>query len=205
MVSVYSDADYYAAYKQKQRLFWIFMGVTGAYLAFCVAWWIYFMGLPYSDPMPIVPQIFIYAASVLYVVFAFPYLGIKYSRVRRYNKMLFYVSEGLKMEEANYFYTFREKSLQKDNLDTVGCVFETWNKKKSEWMEREAYFDVEKPLPEFEEGDFIRYVTQSNFIIQYEILQKRALEFEEVDDEDDEDEASAEATQTPPTTKEEQD
>ena len=142
------------------------------------------MGLPYADPMPLVPQIFIYGASILYVVFAFPYLGIKYSRVRRYNKMLFYVSEGLKMEETNYFYTFREQSLQKDNLDTVGCVFETWNKKKSEWMEREAYFDVEKPLPEFGEGDLIRYVTQSNFIIQYEILQKHALEFEEVDEEE---------------------
>ena len=184
MVSVYTDADYYAAYKQKQRLFWTFIGITAAYLVYCVAWWIYFMGLPYADPMPLVPQIFIYGASILYVVFAFPYLGIKYSRVRRYNKMLFYVSEGLKMEETNYFYTFREQSLQKDNLDTVGCVFETWNKKKSEWMEREAYFDVEKPLPEFGEGDLIRYVTQSNFIIQYEILQKHALEFEEVDEEE---------------------
>ena len=182
--SVYSDADYYGAYMQKQRLFWTFIGVTAAYLAFCVAWWIYFMGLPYSDPMPVLPQVFIYGASALYVAFAFPYLGIKYSRVRRYNKMLFYVSEGLKMEETNYFYTFREQSLQKDNLDTVGCVFETWSKKKHEWMEREAYFDVEKPLPEFEEGDLVRYITQSNFIIQYEILQKRALEFEEVDEDE---------------------
>ena len=51
-------------------------------------------------------------------------------------------------------------------------------------MEREAYFDVEKPLPEFEEGDLVRYITQSNFIIQYEILQKRALEFEEVDEDE---------------------
>lgn len=185
MTAVYTDADYLSAYKQKQKYFYIFMGVTAAYLAFCVAWWIYFMGLPYQDPMPILPQVFIYTASAMYVAFTFLFIGIKYSRVRRYNKMLYYVSEGLKMSETNYFYTFREKSLQKDNLDTVGCVFETWSRKKQEWMEREAYFDVEKPLPEFGEGDLVRYVTQSNFIIEYEILEKHALEFEEVEEDED--------------------
>jgi hypothetical protein len=51
-------------------------------------------------------------------------------------------------------------------------------------MEREAYFDPEMPLPPFESGDQVRYITQSNFVIQYEILQKKALEFEEVEDEE---------------------
>ncbi len=183
MVSVYSDADYFAAYRQKQRLFWTFIGVTCGYLAFCVAWWIYFMGLPYANPIPTLPQLAIYAASVVYVVFDFLFMGIKYSRVRRYVRMLHYVSEGLKTTETNYFYTFREQSLQKDNLDTVGCVFESWNKKKNEWLEREAYFDAEKPLPNFDEGDLVYYVTQSNFIVQYDVLEKRALEFEVVEEE----------------------
>ena len=34
MVSVYTDADYLSAHKQKQRLFYIFIGVTAVYLAF---------------------------------------------------------------------------------------------------------------------------------------------------------------------------
>ena len=49
-------------------------------------------------------------------------------------------------------------------------------------MDREAYFDLEKPLPPFESGDYVQYITQSNFIVQYRILQKQALEFEEVDE-----------------------
>ena len=118
-------------------------------------------------------------------------MSIKYSRVRRYCKMLSYVGEGLKAEECNYFYTFREKSLQKDNIDVVGCVFETWSKKKCEWMEREAYFDPEKPLPDFGSGDLVRYVVQSNFIVQYEILERHAYEFSEYE-EDEEDETSEE-------------
>ena len=102
--------------------------------------------------------------------------------------MLYYVSEGIKAEECNYFYKFQEQSLQKDNIDVVGCVFATWNKKKQEWMEREAYFDPEKPLPDFGSGDLVRYVTQSNFIIQYEVLERHAYDFEEYieDDEDEE-------------------
>ena len=64
----------------------------------------------------------------------------------------------------------------------TGCVFETWSKKKQEWLDREAYWDNEKPLPPFESGDYVKYIVQSNIVIQYEILEKHALEFEIVDE-----------------------
>lgn len=184
MVSVYTDADYLAVYKQKKKIFGVFLAVTAAYLAFCVAWWIYFMSLPYNDGNQIWPKACVYVVSALYMIFAFPYLGIKYSRCRRYYKMLTYVSIGLKNAEKNYFYCFQEKMLQKDNIDVCSCVFETWSKKKQEWLDREAYFDSEKAVPPFESGDFVQYIVQSNFVVQYEILQKKALEFEEVEDEE---------------------
>ncbi len=182
MISIYSDADFLAVYKQKNRLFWIFVACTVAYFAFCIAWLMYFIGLPYGASEQNLPKACVYVASALYVAFAVVFLGIKYSRVRRYYKMLSYVSIGLKNEEKNYFYCFEKHSLQKDNLDVVYCVFETWNKKKQEWMDREVYADTEKKLPPFEGGDYVQYITQSNFVIQYNILQKKALEFEEVDE-----------------------
>lgn len=184
MISVYKDADYLATYKQKQNIWSVFMGVTLFYLAFCVAWLVYYISLPYNDPRQALPKWSVWSVSTIYVVFLYVFMGIKYSRVRKYYKMLTYVSTGLKNEETNYFYCFDEKSLQKDNIDVMACVFETWNKKKCEWMEREAYFDPEMPQPPFESGDYVHYVTQSNFVIQYEILQKKALEFEEVEEEE---------------------
>ena len=184
MVSIYKDADYLAAYKQKKRVLGVYWAVTLFYAVFCIAWWIYYMGLPYKDPMQTLPKACVYVATGLFIAFSFPYLGIKFSRIRRYFKMLTYVSEGLKNEEKNYFYCFEEKSLQKDNIDVVACIFETWNKKKQEWMDREVYFDPEMPDLEFESGDYVQYVVQSNFIIQYEILEKKALEFEELEDEE---------------------
>ena len=182
MTSVYCDADFLAVYKQKQKIFGVFIGVTIAYLAFCVAWLIYFISLPYASPMQFLPKLCVFTASVLYVVFSFPYLAIKGSRVRRYYRLMTYLSGGLKSEEKNYFFTFEKKLLQKDNIDVTGCIFETWNKKKQEWLDREAYWDNEKLLPEFESGDYVKYVVQSNVIVQYEILEKHALEFEVVDE-----------------------
>ncbi len=188
MTTVYCDADYLAAYKQKKKLWGIFLGVTAAYLAYCIAWLIYYMSLPYAASIQALPKWSVYVVTAIYVVFIFPFMTIKYSRVNRYYKMLTYLSIGLKNEENNYFYCFDKPTLQKDNIDVESCIFETWNKKKCEWMEREAYFDPEMPRPPFESGDFVRYITQSNFVIEYEILQKKALEFEEIDDDFEEEE-----------------
>ncbi len=183
MTAIYTDADFLAAYKQKQRIWRAFICSLALYLVFCIAWEIYYVTLPYNDPMQALPKWSVYVVSAIYACILYPVLAIKYGRVRRYYRMLSYVSTGLKNEETNYFYCFDKKDLQKDYVDVIACVFETWSKKKSEWLEREAYFDPEKPLPPFESGDLVKYVVQSNFVVQYEILEKKALEFEEVEDE----------------------
>ena len=90
----------------------------------------------------------------------------------------------VKSKEENYFVKFEKDTLQKDNIDTVTCVFMAWNRKKQEWMRREVYFDSEKPLPEFGRGDLIRYITQSNFIVEYEILSRAVLEIDEINEYD---------------------
>lgn len=183
MISVYKDADYLSVYKQRKRTLGVFWAATVGYFAFCLAWLVYHISLPYKDPMLYLPKLCVITASIVYAVLIFPFMAIKFGRVNRYYKLLGYLSEGLKGEEKNYFYCFEEKALQKDNVDVMGCVFETWSKKRKEWMEREAFWDKEKPLPPFDSGDYVQYIVQSNFIIQYDILQKQALEFEEEDEE----------------------
>lgn len=184
MTTIYNDGDFNKVIAQKRKIFGVFAGVTIGYAVFCLAWLIYYISLPYADPMQSLPKTCVYISSVCYVVFLFPFMGIKYHRVRKYYKMMYYLSEGLKNAEENYFVGFEEKDLQKDYVDAVSCVFKTWSRKKSEWMEREAYLDKEKPLPDFGRGDLVKYVVQSNFLIQYEIVERGAL----ADEEEDEDE-----------------
>ena len=194
MTNVYTDAEYLAAHKQREKLLGAFIIVTACYAAFCIGWLIYYISLPYKDPMQALPQTCVYVVSVLYVIFTALYMGIPFARANRYYNMLTNLSLGMKDVEKNYFYCFEELNMQKNNVDMIGCIFETWNKKKCEWMDRAVYFDVEMPTPEFESGDYVRYVTQGNIVLQYEILQKRALEFEVVD----ENETTAEAVEETP-------
>lgn len=51
MTTVYSDSDFNKIRAQKQRTFQVFFGVTAGYAAFCIAWLIYYISLPYADPM----------------------------------------------------------------------------------------------------------------------------------------------------------
>ena len=178
MTSVYSDADFLAIYKQKRNVLRVFWAITLFYAAFCISWLVYYISLPYNHSMQILPKAMVYVISVIYVIILFPLMGIKFSRLRRYYKALSNFSIGMKNVEKNYFYCFEEHNLQKDNIDVNYCIFETWNKKKHEWMEREAYFDCEKPLPEFGSGDYVQYIIQSNFILQYRILERGVYKFE---------------------------
>lgn len=189
--TVYNDADLLAAVKQRKKVLGVFWVITLVYAAFSIGWWIYYMGLPYADPMQALPQALVYVATGLYVLFLFPFMGIKYHRINRYYKLLCTISEGIKTEEKCYFAFFAEKDLQKENVDVVSCVFKTWNKKKQEWMEREVYHDVEKEWPDLEQGDLVQYAVQSNFLVRYEVLERCALTAEELG-EDEEDYADEE-------------
>ena len=182
MQSVYNDSDYLAVYRQRRKILNVFWWITGAYLAVCLGCLFYHFTLPYQDPLDNVPRAIVYGVSAVYMLIIFPYMAIKFSRVNHYYKLFKHFCEALKMEETYHFYGFRECKLQKDNVDAISCVFAIWNKKKQLWMEREVYWDPEKDLPDFERGDLIRYITQSNFILQYEILEKSAVDLGSVFD-----------------------
>ena len=183
MVKVYTDADYLSAHNQKRKIFWFFMLITFIYAGVCTACILYHTSLPYGENA-LWAKIIVYTLSVIYALFAYIYLAIKFSRVRRYTKMLDNLNVGIKSVERHYFFEFRKQSLQKDNVDAVAGVFGVWNNRRHEWQEREVFFDKEKPLPPFDNGDLVRYITQGSMMIEYEIIQKQALEFteEEVDE-----------------------
>lgn len=184
METVYSDADFIAVYKQRRKILNVFWVVTAVYLAYCAGWLAYYISLPYGDPMVALPKWCVWVMTIVYLAFTFPYLGIKFKRVNSYYKVLYANSTGLKNEESGFFLGFEKKDLQKDWVDVNSCVSTTWSRKRKEWMNREAYVDREKPLPNIQQGDFVRYIVRGNFILQYEVLEKNALEKELEKDED---------------------
>ena len=182
--TVYCDQDLLDVIAQRNKILSVFFAVTFAFAAFCIGWLIYYWGLPYNDPMQTLPKTMVYIATSVYIVFLFPFMGIKFSRVNHYYKLLCTISEGIKTEETCYFAFFALKDLQKEKVDVVSCVFKTWNKKKQEWREREVYFDVQKEWPDLEQGDLVHYVVQSNFLLVYDVLKRQALTAEELGESD---------------------
>lgn len=169
MTIVFNDDDLIAAYKQQRNILRGFLGVTFIFAVICIACLVYFMSLPYEDPLQPVPQVIASAVSCVYVVFAYVFMGIKFHRARRYYKLISYVSVGMKQVNNSIFLRYEEPELR-DGVDFYVLIFSEWSKKKSEYMDRKIYCDKEKPLPAFQKGDEVCYLTQGNVIIEYEIV-----------------------------------
>ena len=166
---VFEDKDLIASFKQQRAIFRVFWAITFLFVVLCVVSVIYYRSLPFEDPKQIYPKIFLCVISCIYVIFSYIFLGIKYHRARKYYKLIAYLSVGVKQVNRSVFLRFDEPEL-KDGIDFYVLIMSEWNKKKSEYMDRKIYCDKEKPLPEFTKGDEVRYLTQGNVILEYEII-----------------------------------
>ncbi len=179
MTYLYRDSDLYNAVMQRRKYLAVFLSVTFLVLAGGVTFVVLYSQLPYKDPnggwMIAVTCILV----ALYIMFAFPFMGICFKRCNNYCKMLKYISVGLK---ENFCAPFAgvEDWIVRDGVDVNVATFEVKNIKREETMLRQIYVDGEKDFPPFEEGDTVRLVSQGNLLLAYEIVEK--AEIAETDD-----------------------
>ena len=135
----------------------------------CISMLIYYMGLPYKDSMQPLPKWIVWVSSCVFVIFTYLYMGIKFHRARRYYKLISYLSVGMKQVNNSIFLRYEEPEL-KEGVDFHVLIMSEWSKKKSEYLDRKIYCDKEKPCPQFKCGDKVRYLTQGNVIVGYEVV-----------------------------------
>ena len=140
MTVIFNDSDLLSAYSQKRKIFWFYMLVLAVFAALCITCLVVFMNMPYKAPAQAIPKWIVYVASVLFVIFSFPYLGIKYLRIRKYYKLIAYLSVGLKQVNESKFLRYEDYET-KDGVDLYILIFSEWNAKKSEYMDRKIMFD----------------------------------------------------------------
>ena len=169
MTVVFNDDDLINSFRQKQRLWYIYLAVLAVFVAVCVACVAFYMSLPYEDPLQPVPIWITGVVSCLFIIFSYVFLGIKYQRARKYYKIIAYLSVGMKQVNNSIFLRYEEPEL-KDSVDYYVLMMSEWSKKKSEYMDRKIYCDKEKPRPEFKSGDIVRYLTQGNVVVEYEVI-----------------------------------
>ena len=170
METIFQDQDLIAAFSQKRRLFWIYIAVATVFAALLVGCIVWFVSLPYEDDLAYLPQLILCVGACLFIIFSYVYLGIKFQRSRKYYKMISSLSIGIKHVNNSYFLRYDEPEL-KDSVDYYVLTMCEWSKKKSEYLDRKIYCDKEKPLPAFQAGDKVRYLTHGNIMIAYEITE----------------------------------
>ncbi len=171
MIRLYTDQDLLDAHRQRGRILAVFFAVLFAYLALLTAFIIYYVSLPYADPNGIWVQWVVSIASVLFVFFCFPFMGIKFKRCNAYYKMLRFITVGLKECSIAPFAGIEDWTT-KDGVDVNVASFTVRGVKRNETMIRQIFIDGEKDYPPFYEGDVVKFVTQGNLLIAYEIIKE---------------------------------
>ncbi len=168
MTRLYSDDDLYNAYMQRRKLLAGFFIATGLWLAVLIGFIVYYTFLPYGDPNATWVKAVTSIWTALYLIFLFPYMGISFKRCNAYCKMLKFISRGIKEYNVAPFEGIEDWTTH-DGVDVNVACFSVPNVKRDGMMTRQVYVDGEKYFPPFEEGKRVRFVTQGNLLIEYEI------------------------------------
>lgn len=175
MTEYFEESQLKQAEKQKRINLTAYFITLFVFLAFTVLCIIYYRTFPYSGYADTASKItklkaVHYSVTGIFVIFSFIFLGIKYKRINRYYKLCSNLKSGLKETSTGSFLEYDENVHDKDGVDMKALVFIEWNKYKNDYFERKVLVFYEKPFPEFTEKATVRYVTQGNVLISYEIL-----------------------------------
>lgn len=170
MIEYFTQEEFNSARRQRKKwLIWYFM-VLGLYVASSVGLLVWYLFLPYHSPTITTVKLIHYPLTGVFVIFSFIYLGIPFKRVNRFYKMCVNLATGHREEWMGSFFEYDETLQDKEGVDFKSLVFIEWNKYKNEYFERKVLVFNEKEFPEIPENSMVKYITQSNVLISYEII-----------------------------------
>lgn len=169
MIKYFVNEDYVKAEKQAKITLIIYFISLFVMLLISAGLVIWYRTLPYKSPTITVVKIIHYVAAALYVAFSFAYLGIVYKRVNRYRKLCKNLLNGIKETNRASFVEVDLSPHDKDGVDCHALIFLEWNERKQDYFERKVLLLAEKPVPDIPENANVRFVTQGNVLIEYEI------------------------------------
>lgn len=165
------EEDFNAVRSQRRKCLLIYLLIALVYLGCTIASLVCYSLLPYQSDQRSTVKLVHYAVSAVFIIFSFIYLGIIFRRVNKFYKVTFNMVEGHKETSVGSFFEYDEKIQYRDGVEFKSLVFIEWNKYKNDFFERKVLVFYEKPFPQLELKQNVKYVTQNNVLISYEILQ----------------------------------
>ena len=170
MIQFFDENEFISARKQKWRVLIVYFIILAIYAVISTGMFLWFRTLPYKSKEITKVKIIHHLITVVFVIFSFIFLGIKYKRVKNYFDMNLNMKTGMKETFTGSFFEYDESVQQKDGADFKALIFLEWNKYKEDFYERKVLVPYEKEFPKFEENQNVKYVTQGNVLYSYEIL-----------------------------------
>lgn len=170
MVEYYDREELFRAKIQRKKTLALYLVLLGVFIAVSVGLLVWYLTLPYKSPKIATVKVIQYALIFVFTVFSFIYLGIKFKRVNKYYHLFYNLETGIRETSTASFFEYDEDLQEKDGVDFKALIFLEWNKYKKDFYERKVLVFYEKEFPKFSENDNVRFITQGNVLISYEIL-----------------------------------
>ena len=168
MINIYTDSDFTVSRKRRNKLLAVFFTVLAVYLAANAVVYAFFLLEPYNTPKKPLLLALHGVLAAAFFLFVFIFMGIKFKRVKNYNKTLYYIKNGIKEEYEGEFLRFSEEDELKDGNEFDCMIMREWNHYKQDYFERKVLLDKNKPRPDFKENQKIKFITQGNVLVEYE-------------------------------------
>ena len=171
MVEYFTKKEYEQAKKSYRKLLiGLFIDIA-LYLGGSAVVLFWYLTLPYRSPTISTVKWVQYPFTAVFVIVTFIYAGIPLKRAKKYYRSTFNNLTGLREATTGSFFEYDERSWQKDGVDYKTIIFLEWSKYKKDFFERKVLVPFDKEFPKFEKHDNVRYVTQGNVLVAYEILE----------------------------------
>lgn len=172
MTELYNGLEFQKEYKTKKTMFIVWLVTLGVYLGICAFVLLIYIDMPYGtrwEPF-IISNI---ALSALFWGATLFFYSTKYSRLKRYVKLLGFVQSGIKENSTGQFLRFDDEIEVKEGVEFYKMITKEWNERKQEYFERKVLVDREIKKPDIPEGSRLKYVTQGNILIKYALIGER--------------------------------
>ena len=171
-IDYYKEEQLTKAQAQRKKVLTIFFITLAVYLAITIGLLVWFTTLIYQSSTIKLVKFLLHLTNVIYGVFAFIFLRVKFRMVNKYYKALLGIKIGIKETYEGTFIEYDETVQNERGVEYKSLVFEEWNKFKKANYKRKVLIFNDMPFPEIEEGSYVVFVTKSNILVKYEIIKQ---------------------------------
>ena len=171
----FKQEEFLKAKKQRAKALAIYLMVALVYFVIALGLFLYYRSLPYRSPDITKVKLILYPITVAFAIFSIIYLSIAFRRINRYYKFCYNLSTAKRETSTAVYLENDGKLFIKDGVDCKALVFLEWNKYKKDYFERKVFVFYEKDFPIITEKAEVEFVTQGNFLINYNVLEEENL------------------------------